>query len=284
MRSIAEVLRNARETLDATDARLLLGHVIGQSSAWLIAHDDSLLSEPQWSSFSALCMRRQNGEPIAYLTGYREFYGRMFAVGPGVLIPRPETELLVDLAKFEIAAIVGAGRTAPRILDLGTGTGCIAISIALESGSAKPNILAIDASPAALTIAHNNAVRLNAPIRFIESNWFENIPDEYAGTVDLIVSNPPYIAAEDPHLKQGDLVYEPVTALSSGPDGLDAIRIIVHDAPRYLRPGGCLCLEHGYNQADAVHHLLEQHGYHAIQQQRDIAGIVRVTRSIWPGA
>lgn len=280
MSSVAEALRAAHQQIGANEARLLLGHVVGQSLTWLIAHDDSHLSAAQLADFSSLCARRRRGEPIAYLTSHREFYGRAFVVGPGVLIPRPETELLVDIAKQEIAVRVGVGKTAVRVLDLGTGSACIAISIALEYRSENLTVLGIDTSAQALAIARTNAERLNAPVRFVESNWFSALSGE---CVDLIVSNPPYIAEHDPHLSQGDLVYEPATALVSGPDGLDAIRIIVRDAADYLRPGGCLCLEHGHDQADAVHNLLQANGYHAIEQHLDIAGIVRVTRSVWPG-
>jgi len=230
--------------------------------------------------FASLCARRRSGEPIAYLTGYREFYGRDFSVAPGVLIPRSETELLVDIAKAEIQTRVDAGRTAVRALDLGTGSGCIAISITLECRSVKPDVLAIDASARALDIARANAERLKAPVRIIESHWFDGLADE---RFDLIVSNPPYIAAQDPHLSQGDLVHEPAAALASGMDGLDAIRCITDQAPRFLLPSGSLWLEHGYDQAEAVLNLLQQRGYTAIEQHRDIAGIVRVSGGVWAG-
>ena len=286
MSSVAGMLRAAREKLDPAEARLLLGHVLGQSAAWLVAHDDEPLSEPQLALFASLCARRRGGEPIAYLTGYREFYGRDFAVAPGVLIPRPETELLVDIAKAEIQTRVDAGRNAAsgqatvRTLDLGTGSGCIAISIALECQAMQPDVLALDASACTLDIARANAERLEASVRFIESHWFAELANE---RFDLIVSNPPYIAAQDPHLRQGDLVHEPASALASGADGLDAISTITDLAPRFLQPGGSLWLEHGYDQAEAVLNLLQQRGYTAIEQHLDIAGIVRVTGGIWAG-
>lgn len=283
MTSVAGALHVAREKLVSAEARQLLGHVVKQTAVWLLAHDDELLTEDQLALFASLCARRRGGEPMAYLLGYREFYGREFVIGPGVLIPRPETELLVDIAKTEIETRVGTGKTAqcsPWVLDLGTGSGCIAISIALECRAENLTVLAIDSSPRALEIARANAERLKAPIRFIESDWFAELSGE---RIDLIVSNPPYIAECDPHLLQGDLVHEPAAALASGPDGLDAICIIIEGAPDVLRPGGSLWLEHGYDQADAVRRLMQQRGYTATIQHQDIAGIVRVTGGVWPG-
>jgi release factor glutamine methyltransferase len=185
-----------------------------------------------------------------------------------VLIPRPETEMLVELA---LAQKVGAGTTA-RILDLGTGSGCIAVTLALEIRQAE--VTAVDASAAALSVARENAERLGATLRLQQSNWFDQLAGE---TFDLIVANPPYIATTDPHLAAGDLRHEPEPALASGADGLDAIRQIVAGAPRHLRPRGRLWLEHGYDQAAAVHELLAAAGFDDIQQHRDVAGIVRVS-------
>jgi release factor glutamine methyltransferase len=271
MSTIAQALTAARGKLAAAEARMLLGHVLQRPAVWLVAHDDAELEEEQLVLFSSLCTRRRGGEPIAYLVGKREFYGREFQVAPGVLIPRPETELLVDLA----LAKVGAGGTAtqpPRILDLGTGSGCIAISIALECP--KCEVVAVDASSAALTIAEANATRLGANVCFRNGDWFSPLPGK---RFDLIVSNPPYIAAADPHLAQGDLVHEPPTALASGTDGLDAIRTIIAEAPGFLHPGGSLWLEHGYDQASTVKQLLISAGFRSVEQQEDIAGILRIS-------
>lgn len=270
MSTIAQALMAARGKLAAAEARLLLGHVVQRPAAWLLAHDDAELEEAQLLLFSSLCARRRGGEPIAYLIGKREFYGREFQVAPGVLIPRPETELLVDLA----LAKVGAGGTAtrPRVLDLGTGSGCIAISIALECPQCE--VVAVDASAAALAIAQANAARLGADVRFLIGDWFSSL---FGERFDLIVSNPPYIATADPHLAHGDLMHEPPTALASGADGLDAIRTIVTESPGFLHPGGSLWLEHGYDQASTVRQLLLSAGFHTIGQQRDIAGIVRIS-------
>ena len=231
-------------------------------------------------SFASLASRRAGGEPVAYLVGYREFFGREFAVSPGVLIPRPETELLVDIA---LKAKVGACRPAKRnsrqtgsetarILDLGTGSGCIAITLALELPQAQ--VSAVDASAAALAVARGNAERLGAKVRLLQSHWFDQLAGE---RFDLIVANPPYIAAADPHLAAGDLRHEPSAALASGADGLRDIRRIIAAAPAHLAPGGQLWLEHGYDQADAVRSLLAAAGLTRIEQHRDLAGTVRVS-------
>lgn len=271
MSTVALALAAARGKLLAAEARLLLGHVLQRPAVWLLAHDDAELEEEQLALFASLCARRRGGEPVAYLIGRREFYGREFQVAPGVLIPRPETELLVDAVR----AKVGAGGTAPapfRILDLGTGSGCIAISLALECPGCE--VVAIDASAAALSIARTNAEHLGAEVRFVASDWFSALAGE---SFDVIVSNPPYIAAADGHLAQGDLVHEPLSALASGEDGLDAIRHIVANARPFLRPAGSLWLEHGYDQASAVRQLLMCAGFEAIEKQKDIAGIVRIS-------
>ncbi|MCK9380796.1 MAG: peptide chain release factor N(5)-glutamine methyltransferase [Sulfuritalea sp.] len=271
MTTLAAALAAARAKLPASEARLLLGHVLGRPAAWLIAHDDEVLGEAALLSFASLVARRAGGEPVAYLIGQREFFGREFAVSPAVLIPRPETELLVDIALAE----VGAGKTATgavSILDLGTGSGCLAITLALEIPQAQ--VTAVDASAAALNIARGNAERLGAQLRFLQSDWFAALGSE---RFDLIVTNPPYIAASDPHLAAGDLRHEPQAALASGADGLDAIRHIITAAPAHLAPGGQLWLEHGYDQAEPVRELLAASGLVDIEQHRDIAGIVRVS-------
>jgi release factor glutamine methyltransferase len=267
MNTVAVVLEAARRKLPASEARLLLGHILGQSAAWLLAHGEQVLDEDDLLAFASLAARRAGGEPVAYLVGRREFFGRDFEVSPAVLIPRPETELLVEVA----VAKVGAGETA-RILDLGTGSGCIAISLALELPQAQ--VTAIDASAAALAVARRNAERHSARLRFVTSDWFDALGEE---SFDLIVANPPYIAAADPHLAAGDLRHEPATALASGADGLDALRRIIAGAPAHLAPGGRFWLEHGYDQAAAVQELLFAAGLTEVEQHRDLAGIIRVS-------
>jgi release factor glutamine methyltransferase len=273
MNTVGAALAAARAQLPLAEARLLLGHLLQRPLAWLIAHDDAPLDASQVSAFAALVRRRAEGEPIAYLTGSREFFGHDFAVGPGVLIPRPETELLVEQALRFVQGTtkVGAGGPA-RILDLGTGSGCIAISIALATPEAA--VTAVDQSPAALSIARNNAIRLDASVSFLASDWFGALADQ---SFDLIVSNPPYIADGDTHLGEGDLRFEPSTALASGADGLDAIRRIIAGAPGYLNPGGELWLEHGYDQATGVRSLLQAGGFEDVASQRDLAGIERIS-------
>lgn len=267
MTTVAATLTAARQLIPVAEARLLVRHVLGCSHAWLEAHRDDEIDSRQYEAIALLVARRAGGEPIAYLLGTREFYGRDFAVSPAVLIPRPETELLVDLGRAAVASLA-----APRILDLGTGSGCVAITLALEVPQAI--VTAVDVSSAALAVARQNAARLGVQVRFIESDWFVALGDE---RFDLIVGNPPYIAAGDPHLAEGDLRFEPETALHCGADGLDAIRRIVADAPRHLASGGRLLFEHGYDQAEAIAALLQDADYEAIEQHRDLARIVRVS-------
>ena len=312
MTTIAAALTAARQLIEASEVRLLLRHVLGCSAAHLEAHREDALDPSAEIKFNALVNRRLGGEPIAYLIGTREFYGRTFSVAPGVLIPRPETELIVDcvLARYNLRHCEEAqpmtkgnprgtrqsitsgsprafglpryARSMPhrddekdlifRILDLGTGSGCLAITLALELPQA--NVTAIDVSPDALAIARDNAVLLGAEVRFLQSDWFASVANE---RFDVIVSNPPYIAAGDPHLAQGDLRFEPPDALAAGSDGLDAIRAIIAGAKDHLNPGGLLLLEHGYNQADRIRDLLEVHGFVNIEQHRDLANILRIS-------
>lgn len=271
MTTIAAALAAARTKLPASEARLLLGHVLNKPAAWLIAHDDQVLDEGELLAFASLAARRAGGEPVAYLVGHREFFGREFSVSSAVLIPRPETELLVEIA----LARVGAGNTATsaaQILDLGTGSGCIAITLALEIPQAR--VTAVDASAAVLAVARENAERFGASLRLLQCHWFDQLAGE---CFDLIVANPPYIAATDPHLAGGDLRHEPIAALTSGADGLDAIRHIIAAAPAHLSAGGQLWLEHGYDQGEAVRELLAQAGFADIEQHRDLAGIMRIS-------
>ncbi|MDP2810556.1 MAG: peptide chain release factor N(5)-glutamine methyltransferase [Rhodocyclaceae bacterium] len=266
MTTLAAALVAARLILPAFEARLLLGFVLGRNGAWIEAHRDDALDEGPARQFAALAARRASGEPIAYLTGRREFYGREFDVAPAVLIPRPETELLVEVALGKVSR----GETA-RILDLGAGSGCVAVTLALELPAAS--VTAVDVSADALVVARKNVGRLGAKVTFAQSDWFSAVDGEF----DVIVTNPPYLAEGDPHLAQGDLRFEPAGALASGPAGLAALRTIVAEAPRRLASGGWLFFEHGYDQAAAVRELLAVAGFEDIEQHRDLAGIVRVS-------
>jgi release factor glutamine methyltransferase len=254
--------------LELVDARALLRHVLAVDDAWLVAHDRDLLTAEQIDQFAALIVRRRDGEPVAYLTGLREFYGRDFKVTPAVLIPRPETELLVEWALERIEP-----RANIRVLDLGTGSGCVAVSIACERPHAL--VIALDNSVAALEVARSNA-RLHeaANLKVGKSDWFGVVAGE---RFDVIVANPPYIAAGDPHLSEGDLRFEPASALTSGADGLEAIRRIVTAAPDYLRERGWFAFEHGYDQALRCRQLLEAAGFADVFSRADLAGIERIS-------
>ena len=267
MSTVDAVLRRARQEIPAAEARLLLSHCLGREMAWLAAHGDAALDAQHDAAYAALIQRRAAGEPIAYLAGSREFYGREFAVTSDVLIPRPETELLVESALIAMRA-----HAEPRVLELGTGSGCIAITLALECPGAR--VTAVDVSRGALEVATGNALTLGARVDFVESDWFTALSGQ---CFDLIVSNPPYIAEGDEHLAQGDLRFEPRGALASGTDGLDALRHILEHAPSHLASGAWVLLEHGYDQAVAVRALLEVHAYRDIAQWRDLAGILRVS-------
>lgn len=254
------------------EGRLLLCHVLQVDHAWLIAHETDALSANIHAPFQALLQRRLNGEPIAYILGYREFYGLTLKVTSATLIPRPDTETLVEAALDKIDP------SHTTVADLGTGSGAIALAIASQRPQAT--VTAVDASPDALAVARDNAESLAiSNVRFVMSDWYAGLKDETGKPLrfDLIVSNPPYIAVGDQHLTQGDLRFEPTSALAAGIDGLDDIRYIVQHAPGYLQPGGWLLLEHGYDQAEAVANLLLAHGFSAIQHRHDLSGVVRVT-------
>jgi len=268
--SNSAALAQARGRIPISEARLLLKHVLSCTTAHLEAHANDLLPAQAAARFSDLVTRRAAGEPIAYLTGVREFYGRAFAVTPAVLIPRPETELLIDLALSRLRGIAQ-----PRLLDLGTGSGCIAITLALELEQAE--ITATDLSTDALALARLNAARHGAILHCVHGDWFESLGD---ARYHLIVANPPYIPVDDPHLSRGDLRFEPALALRGGVNGLAAIRHIVESSAGHLVPGGGLLFEHGYDQAEAVRELLEASGYVDIQQHRDLAGILRVSGAL----
>jgi release factor glutamine methyltransferase len=258
------------------EAQLLLLHALNKDRAWLIAHENTAVQNNVNEAFQTLLNRRLNGEPIAYILGYREFYGLHLKVTPDTLIPRPDTETLVEaaLAKTSLRTLHSQdSHQQISILDLGTGTGAIALAIGKSCPQA--NIIAIDVNQATLNVATENAKSLNiSNVQFILSDWLSALSDE---KFDLIVSNPPYIEAEDTHLQQGDLRFEPLSALASGCDGLDDIRQIIDRAPQYLNTDGWLMLEHGYNQAEPVATLLKQAGFNKISHVLDLGGIKRVT-------
>lgn len=256
---------NTREA--RLEARVLAAFAWDVSAAWLIAHDRDPVPPERLNRFSPLLARRLAGEPVAYLTGTREFYGRSFRVTPDVLIPRPDTELLVERA----LAWLPPGRSAD-LLDLGTGSGCIAVTLALENPLAR--VVAVDQSAAALAVARHNARALDAAVEWLHSNWYSGLTGR---RFDAIVSNPPYVAAADPHLTQGDVHHEPRAALAAGPTGLDALDALIRDAPAHLKPAGILLLEHGFEQAAAVQARLRQSGFVDLHTWSDLAGHPRVT-------
>lgn len=262
------LLRSATLRIDRTDAEWLLLHVLQRPRGWLYAHRDDPLPEDAAHRFDALVERRARGEPVAYLTGRRGFWSLDLEVGPAVLIPRPETELLVELALQRIAPERSA-----RIVDLGTGSGAIALAIARERPRAQ--VVAVDVSIDALAVAQRNARRLGlANVAFRHGDWLAPLAGE---RFDLIAGNPPYIAEHDPHLAEGDLRFEPPLALASGADGLDAIRRIVRDAPAHLHAGGWLLLEHGLEQGAAVRTLLQGAGFVDVATHRDLEQRDRIT-------
>jgi release factor glutamine methyltransferase len=257
--TVAEALRSSE--LEPREARLLLAHASGLSEAHILAFPERDLPRPASMAFSGYLQRRKRGEPIAYIVGEKEFYGLALEVTGAVLIPRPETELLVERAlALEFSSLV----------DLGTGSG--AIALAVKKHRPRARVVGTDASAAALEVARRNAARHRLDIELRQGSWLEPLAGE---TLDLVVANPPYVAAGDPHL--ADLGFEPAAALVSGADGLDAIREIAAAAPRHLRPGGWLLVEHGIGQDAAVRRLMAQAGLEEAQTWPDLAGIPRVS-------
>lgn len=254
--------------LPRLEARMLLQHVLTISHSHIIAHGTQLLSNSELASLNQLCQRRLAGEPLAYLLGWREFYGRRFQVSEAVLIPRPETEHLVDAV---LAHLPAQG----TLWDLGTGSGAIAVTIACERPDAQ--IWAADISEEALAVAQANASALQAQVRFGQGSWYQAQPQPAPHSVDVIVSNPPYIDAQDPHLQQGDLRFEPQQALTDNHNGLSAFETIIAGAKDFLRPDGWLLFEHGYDQGEAVRNILSQYKFRKIQTLADLAGLDRVT-------
>ncbi len=280
---VLETALNIEATTARIEVQCLLQNVLQVNRAYLLTYPERILNANEYARYCALFERRRQGEPIAYLLGEREFFGLNFCVTPATLIPRHDTELLVELALDYIPSPQPLSRLREReelsggrgfcVLDLGTGTGAIAISIA----HSRPDIdvIAVDMSEAALDVARFNAQQLNVPnVRLLHSDWFASLDGE---RFDLIVSNPPYIEHDDEHLGLGDVRFEPITALASGADGLSDIRRIVSEAGSYLNSGGWLMFEHGYNQAERVRELMRQAGFFEVSSVRDLAGIERVT-------
>lgn len=259
--------------IDRLDAQLLLLHALDKSAAeraWLVAHDQDALPAVAAARFTALCARRAQGEPLAYLVGRQEFFGLTLAVDARVLIPRPDTETLVNWA----LTLLPVAPSSAKVLDLGTGSG--AVALALKHARPHSAVLAIDACEQALCVARANALSLGLEVTMTTSCWLESV----SGVFDLIVSNPPYVREGDPHLAA--LGHEPLQALTAGADGLDDLRQIIAQAPAHLADGGWLLLEHGYDQADAVSLLLREGGFEAVSSRPDLAGILRCTGGRWP--
>ncbi|KTF36633.1 peptide chain release factor N(5)-glutamine methyltransferase [Xanthomonas vesicatoria] len=267
-----QLLRQATLRIDRADAEPLLLHALGRDRAWLFAHGRDPVPPALAQAFDTLVQRRQAGEPVAYLTGSRGFWTLDLAVSTATLIPRADTEALVELALERLDHAPGR-----RVADLGTGSGAIALAIASERPQAQ--VIATDASAAALAVAQRNADSHGlSNVHCRHGSWFAPLAGE---RFDLIASNPPYIAAGDPHLAQGDLRYEPASALASGSDGLDDIRSIVADAPAHLRAGGWLLLEHGWDQGAAVAELLRTCGFAQVATHQDLEQRERVTLGCW---
>ncbi len=271
--SVAQCLQQAlSQGLARVDAQILLLFALARplhDRAWLLAHDTELLNEAQQHRWDQALQRRLRGEPVAYITGHKDFFGLTLNVDARVLDPRPDTEILVEWA----LALLPAGQAA-RVLDLGTGSG--AVALALQHQRPAACVTAVDASSDALAVASANALRLNLPVKCVLSHWMDKVP----GPFELIVSNPPYVADGDPHLTA--LSHEPLSALTSGADGLDDIRQIIAQAPSRLAAGGWLLLEHGWDQAAPVQALLREAGFVQVQSRRDLGGHERCTGAVMP--
>ncbi|MES2842567.1 MAG: peptide chain release factor N(5)-glutamine methyltransferase [Pseudomonadota bacterium] len=277
MSTVREALaRLQRDGLDRLDAQMVLLLALQRGPhdrAWLMAHDGDALQADTAGRLDALVQRRRSGEPMAYLRGEQEFFGLPLAVDPRVLVPRPDTETLVNWA----LELVGAGSNGARVLDLGTGSGAIALALASQRPLAR--VSATDESEGALEVARSNARSLELPVQFHIGSWLHAVPGQ---RFDLIVTNPPYIADNDPHLAA--LAHEPLTALTAGADGLDDIRDIINNAPKALLPSGWLLIEHGFDQAAAVRSLLQDAGFKQVSSRTDLAAIERCSGGQWPHA
>lgn len=271
--SVAECLQQAlRQGLARVDAQILLLFALARplhDRAWLLAHDTDLLTEAQQHHWDQALQRRLQGEPVAYITGRKDFFGLTLNVDARVLDPRPDTEILVEWA----LDLLPSGQPS-RVLDLGTGSGAVALALQHQRPAAQ--VTAVDASADALAVASANALRLNLPVQCVLSHWMDAVPGQF----ELIVSNPPYVAEGDPHLAA--LTHEPLSALTSGADGLDDIRQIIAQAPSRLAPGGWLLLEHGWDQAAPVQALLREAGFVQVQSRRDLGDIERCTGGMLP--
>ena len=289
--TVAECLRQAQTRgLARVDAQMLLLHSLQRplhDRAWLMGHDNDTLTAEQSTAWQDALQRRLSGEPVAYITGRKDFFGLNLAVDARVLDPRPDTETLVEWALTCLPEFKPESRSestpapsngSPRILDLGTGSG--AVALALQHARPDATVWAVDASEDALAVARANAARLQLGVQFIASDWLSAVDIQRTGRFDLIVSNPPYVAEGDPHLAA--LTHEPLQALTSGPDGLDDIRQIIAQAPACLTPGGWLLLEHGWDQATQVQALLREAGFEQVQSRRDLGGIERCTGAAMP--
>ena len=266
--SIEQALRESCQKIEPIDARILLQHVLNQNQVFLHTYPEQTLTSQLRQTFNQLVARRVKGEPVAYLIGKRDFYDLTFKVTPAVLIPRPETELLVELALTRVPVNQHC-----RVLDLGTGSGAIAITIAKHRP--RTTVVAVDVSVDAIAVASKNAKEIGVTnLTIINGNWFDAM---FGVKFDLIVSNPPYVAEEDPHLKQGDLRFEPQLALTAEADGLACLRSISSEAPEHLNTGGWLLMEHGYDQADVCRQLLKDAGFKHTFSSPDLAGIMRVS-------
>lgn len=278
--TLAQCLGHAQTLgMARVDAQILLLHSVQRplhDRAWLLAHDSDTLTEAQHSAWQTAVTRRLAGEPVAYITGHKEFFGLTLKVDARVLDPRPDTEILVEWALELLPASpahpcenAALPTTMVRVLDLGTGSG--AVALALQHQRPQAHVTAVDASADALAVARSNAQRLNLPVHCVLSRWMDGVP----GPFELIVSNPPYVAEGDPHLTA--LTHEPLQALASGADGLQDIRQIIAQAPSRLSQSGWLLLEHGWDQAAAVQDLLRAAGFAQVQSRRDLSGVERCT-------
>jgi release factor glutamine methyltransferase len=272
MHTVKAALEEATATIERVDAHVLMAHVLGVNRAWLAANPMRVLTETEDARVDMLVAQRALGQPVAYLVEKREFYGRDFFVGPDVLIPRPETETLVEAALARLATHVSSPMPRPSCVDLGTGSGALAVTLACERPNAA--LTATDVSAAALEVARRNAGANACRVELVQGSWYAPLDGR---RFDMIVSNPPYVAAEDAHLSQGDLRFEPPHALTDGSrDGLDSIRAIVAGASEHLNARGWLLFEHGYDQAQQAEALLRAAGFREIVSVPDLAGIPRV--------
>jgi release factor glutamine methyltransferase len=274
MSSVAQALVEARALgVDRLDAQWLLAWVLGRDSSWLICHDDDQLNPDELQRYRTLVQRRAAGEPYAYLIGEREFHGLTLQVSPAVLVPRPDTEILVDWA-LELLSLGVPGSPQPEVIDLGTGSGAIALAVKHRHPAAL--VTALDTSPEALAVARGNAQRLGLSIELQQSDWWQAVAHRRFG---LALSNPPYIAGQDEHLSA--LRFEPMLALSPGGDGLGAIRDLLAGAPEQLLPGAWMLIEHGWDQAPAVQALMRQAGFSDVATRSDLGGLARCTGGRW---